>query len=92
MLVVVLDSHFSTILFRTQEECTIIIIILVRMEAFYSSTCISILLVFEFLFLKKDYYHYYYHVLDHYTCQNGDILFINLYKYTTCFLILNFVS
>ena len=45
----VLDSHFSTILFRTQEECTIIIIILVRMEAFYSSTCTSRLLVFEFL-------------------------------------------
>ena len=40
---------FSTILFRTQEECTIIIIILVRMEAFYSSTCVSILPVFEFL-------------------------------------------
>ena len=39
---------FSTILFRTQEECTIIII-LVRMEAFYSSTCVSILPVFEFL-------------------------------------------
>ena len=41
MLVVVLDSHFSTILFHTQEECTIIIIIIiiiiiVRMEAFYS--------------------------------------------------------
>ena len=45
----VVDSHFSTILFGTQEECTIIIIILVRMEAFYSSTCISILFVFEFL-------------------------------------------
>ena len=54
MLVVVLDSHFSTILFHTQEECTIIIIIIiiiiiVRMEAFSSSKCISILLVFEFL-------------------------------------------
>ena len=56
----VLDSHFSKISFRSQEECTIIIIIIViiiiiiiiiivRMEAFYPSTCISILLVFEFL-------------------------------------------
>ena len=40
---------FSTILFLTQEDCTIIIITLVRMEAFYSSTCVSILPVFEFL-------------------------------------------
>ena len=30
----------------------IIIIIIIRMEAFYSSTCISILLVFEFLILS----------------------------------------
>ena len=46
----------------------IIIIILARMETFYSSTCISTLLVFEFLisFLNvciftDYYYHYHYH-------------------------------
>ena len=27
----------------------------------------------------------------HYFCQNGGILFINLYNYTTCFRILSFV-
>ena len=31
---------------------------------------------------------YYYH---YYSCQNGGILFINMYKYTTCLWILNFV-
>ena len=49
IIIIIIILNNSTILFRTQEECTIIIIIIVRMEAFYSSTCISILLVFEFL-------------------------------------------